>query len=100
MLFQVPGACSQKCSNTPGSFYCKCAEPYYERAADEKSCKRKDNIEPWLVFSNKYYIRNMTLDGSRYHLTHRDLMNTVALDFDLTSGKIFFADVSAKTIFR
>jgi low density lipoprotein-related protein 2 len=52
------------------------------------------------VFSNKYYIRNMTLDGKRYNLVHRDLMNTVALDFDLTSGKIFFADVSAKTIFR
>ncbi|CAB3367800.1 Hypothetical predicted protein [Cloeon dipterum] len=97
---EVPGACSQKCANTPGSYYCKCAEPFYERAADEKTCKRKDQIMPWLVFSNKYYIRNMTLDGSQYFLSHRDLMNTVALDFDLISGKIYFADVSAKTIFK
>ncbi|KAF4524942.1 hypothetical protein B566_EDAN012698 [Ephemera danica] len=97
---ETPGVCSQKCSNTPGSYYCKCSEPFYERASDEKHCKRKDKIEPWLIFTNKYYIRNMSLDGTNYYLTHRDLMNVVALDYDLVQGKMYFCDVSAKTIFR
>lgn len=28
---ESPGACSQYCSNTPGSYYCKCDETYYDR---------------------------------------------------------------------
>lgn len=60
---ETPGVCSQYCSNTPGSFYCKCNEQFYEREADEHTCKRKDKIEPWIVFTNKYYIRNMSIDA-------------------------------------
>ncbi|XP_063240571.1 low-density lipoprotein receptor-related protein 2 [Bacillus rossius redtenbacheri] len=94
------GACSQQCSNTPGSFYCKCNDQFYERATDEHTCKRRDAIEPWLVFTNKYYVRNMSTDGSQYSLVHQDLMNVVALDFDYKEQYMYFCDVTAKTIFR
>ncbi|XP_066250185.1 low-density lipoprotein receptor-related protein 2 [Euwallacea similis] len=97
---ETPGVCSQYCSNTPGSFYCKCNEQFYEREADEHTCKRKDKIEPWLVFTNKYYIRNMSIDAKFYDLVHQDLMNVVALDFDYVEQKMYFCDVTAKTIFR
>jgi low density lipoprotein-related protein 2 len=97
---ETPGVCSQYCSNTPGSYYCKCNEQYYERATDEHTCKRRDNIRPWLVFTNKYYVRNISLDASQYSLIHQDLMNVVALDFDYKEGHMYFCDVSAKTIFR
>jgi Calcium-binding EGF domain. len=97
---ETPGVCSQYCSNTPGSYYCKCNEEYYERATDEHTCKRRDKTEPWLVFTNKYYVRNMSVDASQYSLIHQDLMNVVALDFDYKAGYMYFCDVSAKTIFR
>ena len=49
----VPGACSQECVNTEGSFFCKCDPRYYEREPDGKTCKRKDSIQPYLIFTNK-----------------------------------------------
>jgi low density lipoprotein-related protein 2 len=97
---ETPGVCSQYCSNTPGGFYCKCNEQYYEREADEHTCKRKDNVEPWIIFTNKYYIRNMSVDASVYNLVHQDLMNVVALDYDMMDQKMYFCDVTAKTIYR
>ncbi|XP_063382257.1 low-density lipoprotein receptor-related protein 2 isoform X1 [Cydia fagiglandana] len=97
---ETPGVCSQYCSNTPGSYYCKCNDRYYEREADEHTCKRKDNITAWVIFTNKYYVRNMSTDASRYNLVHQDLMNVVAIDFDIKENKMYFADVSAKTIYR
>ncbi|CAH1397949.1 unnamed protein product [Nezara viridula] len=94
------GVCSQYCSNTPGSYYCKCDETYYDRASDEHTCKRRDRNVPWIVFTNKYYIRNMSLDASLYSLIHQDLTNVVALDYDYKGNTIYFCDVTAKTIFR
>ncbi|XP_037294723.1 LOW QUALITY PROTEIN: low-density lipoprotein receptor-related protein 2 [Manduca sexta] len=97
---ETPGVCSQYCSNTPGSYYCKCNDQYYEREADEHTCKRKDKIPPWVIFTNKYYVRNMSTDASLYNLVHQDLMNVVAIDFDIKEERMYFADVSAKTIYR
>ncbi|XP_065212523.1 low-density lipoprotein receptor-related protein 2 isoform X2 [Planococcus citri] len=97
---ESPGVCSQYCSNTPGSYYCKCDETYYDREPDEHTCKRRDRTKPWLLFTNKYYIRNMSLDGSEYSLMHQDMLNVVALDFDVKENKMYFCDVNAKTIYR
>lgn len=97
----MPGVCSQYCSNTPGSYYCKCNETYYEREPDEHTCKRKDLLpQPWLIFTNKYYVRNMSIDAKEYSVVHQDLRNVVAVDFDVKEERIFFADVNAKTIYR
>ena len=98
---ETPGICSQYCSNTPGSHYCKCNETYYEREPDERTCKRKDSSKPWLIFTNKYYVRNMSIDAKEYAVVHQDnLRNVVAVDFDETDDRIYFADVNAKTIYR
>ena len=97
---ETPGVCSQQCSNTPGGYYCKCNEEYYERQEDKHTCKRIDNTTAWLIFTNKYYIRNMSIDAHQYNLVHQDLMNVVAIDFDIREERIYFCDVSAKTIFR
>lgn len=67
---------------------------------DEHTCKRRDKIPPWLLFTNKYYVRNMSADGRQYNLMHQDLMNVVALDFDSQENYLYFCDVTAKTIFR
>ncbi len=47
------GVCSQECVNTEGSFFCKCDHLFYEREPDQKTCKRIDTIEPWIIFTNK-----------------------------------------------
>ena len=53
---EVAGVCSQECVNTEGSFFCKCDPKYYEREPDGKTCKRKDSIQPFLIFTNKVSI--------------------------------------------
>lgn len=97
---ETPGVCSQQCFNTPGSYSCKCDQDYYEREPDGHTCKRKDNTQPWVFFTNKYYVRRLTTDGSQYLLMHQDLRNVVAMDFDNKEEMLYFADVTAKTIFR
>ncbi|XP_066588132.1 low-density lipoprotein receptor-related protein 2 isoform X2 [Prorops nasuta] len=97
---ETPQVCSQQCENTPGGFYCKCNGRWYDRAADEHTCKRRDNKEPWLIFTNRYYVRNMSTDASKYSLMHQDLINVVALDADYAQEMLYFCDVTAKTIFR
>lgn len=97
---ETPYVCSQYCANTPGSYYCKCDETYYDREADERTCKRRDRTKPWLLFTNKYYVRNMSLDGSEYSLMHQDMLNVVAMDFDIKDNRMYFCDVNAKTIYR
>ncbi|KAK8402469.1 hypothetical protein O3P69_000706 [Scylla paramamosain] len=97
---EVPGVCSQKCFNTPGSYSCKCNQTYYDRDADGHTCKRRDNAEPWVFFTNKYYVRRLTTDGSQYLLMHQDLRNVVAMDFDNKEDMLYFADVTAKVIYR
>ncbi|KAK2724586.1 hypothetical protein QYM36_001171, partial [Artemia franciscana] len=98
---ETPWVCSQRCHNLPGSYACKCDERFYEREGDGRTCKRKDlSIKPWLLFTNKYYVRNMSLDASEYYVAHENLQNVVALDFDVKEQRLYFADVSAKTIYR
>lgn len=97
---ETPQVCSQQCENTPGGYYCKCNDRWYERASDEHTCKRRDNIQPWIIFTNKYYVRNMSIDASQYNLMHHDLVNVVALDADYSQQMLYFCDVTAKTIYR
>lgn len=92
--------CSQYCFNTPGSFYCKCNETYFDRELDGKTCKRRDRTTPWLIFSNRYYLRNMSTDGHQYNLIKMELKNVVSLDFDFKEDRIYYADVGNKTINR
>lgn len=92
--------CSQYCFNTPGSFHCKCNETYYERELDGKTCKRLDSVKPWIIFSNRYYLRNVSTDGTLYNLIKMDLKNVVAMDFDYREERLYYADVGNKTLNR
>ncbi|GAB6028318.1 hypothetical protein CHUAL_002491 [Chamberlinius hualienensis] len=92
--------CSQICENTRGSFLCKCNDTYYERNLDSHTCKRKDREEPWLIYSNRYYIRNLTIDSSQYGMVKMGLRNVVSLNFDYREQRIYFCDVGNKVIQR
>ena len=94
------GTCDQRCFNTPGSFHCKCDTKHYRKEADGMTCKRKDSTSPWILFTNKYYLRNMSVDATKYNLVHQSLRNVVALDYDYANNEVYFCDVKAKTIFK
>lgn len=96
---ETPFVCSQKCENTLGSYICKCA-PGYIREPDGKSCRQNSNIEPYLIFSNRYYLRNLTIDGSFYSLILQGLGNAVALDFDRVEKRLYWVDIEKNIIER
>jgi len=58
------------------------------------------DIEPYLVFSNRYYIRNLTTDGQYYGLVTQGLHYAVALDFDYAEQRLYFIDVGSQKIMR
>nr|XP_010969732.1 low-density lipoprotein receptor-related protein 2 isoform X1 [Camelus bactrianus] len=95
----TPFVCSQECENTLGSYICKCA-PGYIREPDGKSCRQNSNIEPYLIFSNRYYLRNLTIDGSLYSLILQGLGNAVAVDFDRVEKRLYWLDIENKVIER
>ncbi|XP_037379377.1 low-density lipoprotein receptor-related protein 2 [Talpa occidentalis] len=96
---ETPFVCSQKCENVMGSYICKCA-PGYIREPDGKSCRQNSNIEPYLIFSNRYYLRNLTTDGHFYSLILQGLGNAVALDFDRVEKRLYWIDAEKKVIER
>jgi len=50
-------------------------------------------VPPLLLVSNRYYLRNITLDGLTVDLLASDLQNAVALDFDWAEQYIYWSDV-------
>ncbi|TNN26603.1 Low-density lipoprotein receptor-related protein 2 [Liparis tanakae] len=95
----TPAVCSQLCDNTFGSFHCKCA-PGYIREPDGRTCRQNSGVAPYLLYSNRYYIRNMTTDGSHLSLVLQGLSNVVALDFDDYEKRLYWLDAGAGRIER
>ncbi|KAF4524352.1 hypothetical protein B566_EDAN007528 [Ephemera danica] len=84
--------CSQKCRNTMGSYVCYCADDYVLRP-NKHSCKANSTVEPKLIFSNRYYIREIDLSGG-VTLLANNLTNAVALDYDWAENCVYWSDVT------
>jgi Low-density lipoprotein receptor repeat class B len=52
------------------------------------------------VFSNRYYLRKLSIDGKYYSIVTQGLHNVVALDFDLAEEQLYFIDVQTQKILR
>ncbi|XP_071943214.1 low-density lipoprotein receptor-related protein 2-like [Antedon mediterranea] len=96
---ETPWVCSQECTNAIGSYICGCVDGYASEDNGAK-CKHITGGDPYLLFSNRYYIRNITVDAHVESLVRDGFENLVALDYDLTEGRIYFADVSADKMYR
>uniref|UniRef100_A0A3B4FEE2 Low-density lipoprotein receptor-related protein 2 n=1 Tax=Pundamilia nyererei TaxID=303518 RepID=A0A3B4FEE2_9CICH len=96
---ETPSVCSQLCENTVGSHMCKCA-PGFLREPDGRSCRQNSNISPYLIFSNRYYLRNLSTDGAAYSLILQGLTSVVATDFDRVDKRLYWIDVSRRVIER
>ncbi|XP_023030772.1 low-density lipoprotein receptor-related protein 1 [Drosophila willistoni] len=84
--------CSQTCINTYGSYKCLCAKGYELR--DHHTCKATSDIPMKLIFSNRYYIRQVNVTGNGTILINQ-LSNAVALDFDWDSQCLYWSDVTS-----
>ena len=58
------------------------------------------DVTPWLIFTNKYYIRELSTDGKNYRRVSQGFDNVVAFDFDYREDRLYFTDVRAKKMFR
>ncbi|XP_038047205.1 low-density lipoprotein receptor-related protein 2-like isoform X2 [Patiria miniata] len=96
---EIPGVCSQLCENTRGSYFCKCADGY-AREQDLTTCKHSEGGDASLVFSNRYYIRKLSLDGQQYDLIKDGLYNAIALDYDLRENRLYYLDTGTDKISR
>ncbi|XP_041433100.1 low-density lipoprotein receptor-related protein 2 isoform X2 [Xenopus laevis] len=96
---ETPSVCSQICENTAGSYICKCA-PGYIREPNGRSCRQNSNIKPYLIFSNRYYLRNLSLDGQSYSLILQGLSIVAALDFDRVESRLYWIDAGRRVIER
>ncbi|XP_048001348.1 prolow-density lipoprotein receptor-related protein 1 [Leguminivora glycinivorella] len=87
-------ACEHACRNTIGSFHCKC-EKGYRLMEDGLSCAPISNEPASLIFTNRYYIRRVTLDESHTSsLLIHDLTNAVALDMEWEKRCLYWSDVA------
>ncbi|XP_059822369.1 low-density lipoprotein receptor-related protein 2a isoform X1 [Hypanus sabinus] len=88
---ETPSVCSQICENTEGSYICKCA-PGHLQEPDGKTCRQNSTITPYILFSNRYYIRNFSLDGRANSLVQQGLIYVWALDFDSVEQRLYWID--------
>ena len=58
------------------------------------------DVQPWLVFSNRYYIRRLSVDGRYYDVLTQSLHNVVALDYDLSQQQLYFVDARQRKLLR
>ncbi|KAM3721677.1 Low-density lipoprotein receptor-related protein [Dirofilaria immitis] len=94
------GRCSQKCENKIGTYKCWCVDGY-AILNDDRTCKRVSmDPEPWLLFTNKHYVRQLTLDGENYELVARGFENVISMDIDMTEGKVYLVDSGKLRLYR
>lgn len=66
-------------------------------------CNRLSSIaggeEPWLLLANRKSIRQVSLNGVKYNFVFSNLSRTVAIDFDVGEGKLFWTDVTENAIY-
>lgn len=84
--------CSQICLNTYGNYHCECMEGYEKK--DKHFCKVVSSEKPKIIFSNRFYIRSVTMDGESEILVH-NITNAVAIDFDWSKNYIYYSDVNS-----
>ncbi|KAJ3607378.1 hypothetical protein NHX12_024429, partial [Muraenolepis orangiensis] len=95
----TPAVCSQLCDNVVGSFHCQCA-PGYLREPDGRTCRQNSGVAPYLLYSNRYYVRNLTADGSQLSVVAQGLSNAVALDFHHQEKTLYWLDAGLGRIER
>lgn len=94
--FTLDPVCSQKCSNTQGSFRCSCTNGYILRP-DLRTCKALGGAVK-LIMANRMDIRQVSMSNNKYTSIVKGLHNAISLDFHYKKGLLFWSDVSTDVI--
>ena len=99
---ETPFVCDQLCENRPGSYVCKCAEGYERQSGgDARHCKPTGaRQEPHLLFTNNYYLRNISLTTNSYNLMREGFILARGLAFDYNRSAIYVVDGGAGVLWR
>ena len=73
----------------------KICPPGYQLSRESGHCKAQSLLQPKILFSNRYYIRMLDLQGNS-EIFAKNQSNAVALDFDYKSKCAFWSDVTAQ----
>ncbi|XP_072704418.1 low-density lipoprotein receptor [Ciconia boyciana] len=95
---QDPHSCSQRCHNLPGGFKCECGEGYGLEPRT-RAC-RALGPPAALLFTNRHEIRRLALDGGEYRRLLGPLKHAGALDADVATGTVYWADLAGGQIYR
>ena len=93
---QTRRPCSQVCHNSFGSYSCSCAAGYAP-SHNGRSCKIESDVAPVLLFTNRYYIRQVAIhqdNRSVASMRVQNLTNAVALDYDWHEQCLYWSDVT------
>ncbi|KAK8724240.1 hypothetical protein OTU49_011302, partial [Cherax quadricarinatus] len=85
--------CSHFCHNTVGSYKCMCASGYISEQ-DGHKCRANSTFKPKLIFTNRYHIKEINIDGTNSRLLVANLTNAVGLDYDFVENCIYWSDVT------
>lgn len=81
--------CSQICENKEGSYKCHCLPGY---KLERNYFCRAIGETPWLYYANRRDIRRLRVDSRYMEIIVEQTDNSIALDVDFNSSKIFWTD--------
>lgn len=96
---EVPGACSQLCYNSVGSFKCECSTGYMRDPRNHTRCKATE-AHASLLFARRHDIRKIALDHNEMTSIVNETKSATALDYVFRTGMIFWSDVSEQKIYK
>lgn len=95
---ETPFVCSQICENSVGSYTCKCADEYLKI---DDNCKfNGEKVEPILFFTNRFYLRSISLNTNLYSLIKDGFNSASGLAYHYNKSQIFISDSDAGIIQR